>query len=107
MAVVRKSLFDGVLTATLTDSVYTTPALTRAGISSCVVCNVTAGAVALVVKVLTATSGTLRTVITRNVAVGYTDLCPELVNLWLNVGGKVEFSGLNMEVVLSGVEVTS
>lgn len=106
MASIRKSLFDGVLTATLTDSVYTTPALTRASISSCVVFNATAAPVALVVQILTATAGTLRTVITRTLGVNESYPCPEIINQTLNVGGKVQFSGLNMIAVLSGIEIT-
>ena len=107
MSIVAKSLKDAVLTATLADTTYTTPALTRTRLTNATVFNATAAPVSLVVRVLTATAGTLRTVITRTLAVNETYMCPELVNLMLNVGGQVQASGLDMIFTLSGLEITT
>lgn len=107
MTTVAKNLLDGVLTATLADTVYTTPALTRTRLTSCVVYNNTAAPVTLTVQILPATAGTLRTVISRVLAVSESYLCPEVINQMLNVGGKLELSGLNMIAVVSGLEITS
>lgn len=107
MSIVAKNLKDAVLTATLADTTYTTPALTRTRITSATVFNATAGAVSLVVRVLPIAAGTLRTVITRSIAVNETYLCPELINLMLNVGGQVQASGLDMIFTLSGLEITT
>jgi hypothetical protein len=103
MSLVVKSLYDGILGAALADT-YVPGALTKAQIWQCDVYNGTGAAVALVVQVLTATAGTLRTVLSRTLSPNETYLCPELVNLTLNVGGKVQMSGLGMVVVLSGKE---
>src|SRR5438034_11778270 len=102
-----KTLADGLGGAALAD-IYAPPALTKAVIKTMAVCNSTAGAVALTVKVQPQAGGTLRTVISaRTLAVNETYLCPELVNEVIDVGGKIQLSGLNLEYVLSGLESTS
>ena len=107
MAIIAKVLKEALLTATLTDTQYTAPTLTRSFMRQCSVMNSTSGVVSVVVKAKINSGGTFRTILTRNLAVNETYLCPEVLNLGLEAGGVIEFSGLNLELYLTGLEVTT
>ena len=106
MSIKAKSLADGVLTASLVDQ-YTAPANTRTVIKSASFCNTTGGAVLLTVKLVPRSGGTARTVIDEeSLADTDTYLAPECINQVLEAGGKIQALGLNIEVYISGVEIT-
>ena len=107
MSIVAKVLKDGLLTATITDTQYTAPTLTRAFVKQCSVMNSTAGVVTLVVKAKLNSGGTFRTIITQNLAVNQTYPCFELINLGVEPGGVIEWSGLNLELYCTGLEVST
>lgn len=100
-----KNLYDGLGTGALADT-YTAPTGTKAVLKSVTLCNSTAGVVACTIKLMPRTAGTLRTLISaRNLAVNETYTCPEVINHILEAGGKIQLLGLNVELVISGVEI--
>ena len=107
MAIIAKVLKEALLTATITDTQYSPPALTRGFVRQCSVMNSTAGVVTLVTKAKLNAGGTFRTVITRNLAVNETYPCFELLGLGVEPGGVIEWSGLNLELYCTGQEATT
>lgn len=107
MALTILNLADGSLAAALA-VIYTAPALTKAVIRSASFCNATGAPVALTVKLMPRTAGTLRSLVNaRTLAANETYLCPELINQVLEAGGTIQASGLAIEYSVSGTQVTN
>lgn len=106
MAVKNLSLFDGVLTATLT-SAYVSEVGVTGIIKAATFCNVTSGVVALTVTLNPRLAGTARTVINAQfVSVGETFFGSEMINQTLEPGGEIQVQGLGIEAYISGVETS-
>lgn len=105
MATTSKSLFDGVLTASLANT-YVAPLLTTGVVKAATFCNDTAAVVTLNISVITSAGGTARVVVKdRNLAATETYFASELINVVVEAGGAIQASGLDIDVVISGVEL--
>lgn len=105
MSINAKNLGDAVLTGSLA-AVYTAPSSTRAIVKQAALCNTTGSPVDVTVDVNPRSGGTARVLIdTRTLADEETYTCPELINLVVEAGGVVRASGLNVTMMLSGVEI--
>ena len=105
MAVSSKNLFNGVLTASLANT-YVAPLLTTGVVKAAVFCNVTAAVVTLNISIIARSGGTARVVLpNRNLAPDEDYFASGLINQAIEAGGAIQASGLNIEVVISGVEL--
>lgn len=86
---------------------YTAPALTRARVTAATLTNTTGSPVACTVHLVPASGSATaaNTIVSaRTVAAGETYHCPELVNQVIEPGGAIHALGLNVSLVVSGVE---
>jgi hypothetical protein len=107
MTVTPKVLVAGVALTGSVATYYTTPAGKTTTVKSASVTNTTAGVVAVTVnRVPSGGSATAaNTVISaRNVAVGETYNCPELINKVLAAGDTLQALGLALSLDVSGAE---
>ena len=100
-----RNLYDGVLTGTLA-ATYTAPSGTTAIVTAAVCTNTTAGVLNLTLATIPRTGGAGRTIISaRPIAVGQSDLVPELIGEVLEPGGVVQGLGNGLTIVLRGLEI--
>lgn len=105
MSLSPKNLADAVLTASAV-TYYTAPTATKAIIKAATLCNNSGGAVNVTLTLNPRTGGTARTLIdNRSIADQETYLCPELINQVVEAGGVIQAQGLNVELMISGVEI--
>ncbi len=105
MAIKSKNLFDGVLTASLANT-YVAPASTAGVVKAATFANPTAAVVTLNISIIARSGGVARVVVNaRNLAATETYFAAELINQVIEAGGSIQASGLNLEVVISGVEL--
>lgn len=108
MTTTAKRLVPGSQLTASVATYYTAPTKTRAVIRSAQLVNTTGGAVAVTVYAVPsgASAGAANTLISaRAVAAGESYSCPELVNTVLEEGGTLQALGLNVTLVVSGVEI--
>lgn len=99
MTVAPRNIIPGVLLTGALTTLYTAPAGTRPRIINATVTNDTAGVVPLTVHIVTSgdtASSKNKRISARNIAVGETYLCPELVGRVLEPGDFVQGLGLNL-----------
>jgi len=108
MTVDAKRLVAGSQLTAAAATYYTAPAATKAIIKAATLLNNTGGAVTVDVHLVpnggsaTAANRVLRKTLANDT--GHT--CPELVNQVLEAGGTIQALGLNVAMVVSGVELT-
>lgn len=100
------NLFAGLLTGSLANT-YVSPPGTTTLILSAVVCNTTGAAVLLTLATVAASGGTARTIIDgRNLADTQSDLVPEVIGETLEPGGAIQGLGLDLTMILRGLQIT-
>ena len=107
MSVRPKVLVAGVQLTAAAATYYTAPTGKIATIKSASVTNTTAGVVALTLYRVpsggTAVAATT-SISARNIAVGETYNCPEMINKVLEAGDTIQALGLNLSLDVSGAE---
>lgn len=108
MTTTAKRLVSGSQLTGSAATYYTAPSLTRARIQSASLVNTTGGAVACTVHLVPSggTADATNTIISaRTVADDETYPCPDLINHVIEAGGTIQALGLNVTLVVSGVEI--
>lgn len=108
MTTTAKRLVSGSQLTGSAATYYTAPALTRSVIKSAQLVNTTASAVAATVYLVPSggSAGATNTLISaRSIAPGETYNCPELINEVIEPAGTIQALGLNLTLVVGGVEV--
>lgn len=103
MAVTRKKLVAGVQLTGTAATYYTAPASTRTLITACTLTNTTAGAVSVTLSLGTDAAGT-RVLSARSIAAGETYSVVGAVGQMMEAAEVLQASGLNVSLMVSGIE---
>lgn len=101
MTVSQKNIIPGVLLGAALATLHTAPAGTRERITNATITNDTAGVVAVTVHIITGgdtAASKNKRISARNIAVGETYTCPELIGRILEPGDFIQALGLNLSM---------